>query len=94
MEGTPVESPVQAHDVDDVDDLRASLEAAYANLVTYERACQALGGISRFTLSRLVRDGKLTAVEVRGRRFISRPSLRDYIEDLRASVDAQVDHRL
>lgn len=89
-----MESPVRAHDLDDVEDLRASLEATYANLVTYERACEALGGISRFTLSRLVRDGKLTAVDVRGRRFIHRPSLRDYIEDLRADVDAQVGHRL
>lgn len=88
-----METPVQAHDPD-TDDMRASLEATYANLVSYETACEVLGGISRYTLSRLVRDGKLTAADVRGRRFISRPSLRDYIEDLRADVDAQVGHRI
>lgn len=61
-------------------ELRASL---YADLLTYDQACEALGGISRYTLSRLVSDGKLAAVSIRNRRFIAHADLAEYIRELR-----------
>lgn len=61
-------------------ELRASL---YADLLTYDQACEALGGISRYTLSRLVSDGKLDAVVIRNRRFIAHSVLAEYIRELR-----------
>lgn len=68
---------------DEVNDLRESYEEVFADLVTYEQAREVLGGISRYTISRLAREQKVNAVQVLGQYYITRSSIRAYIEELR-----------
>lgn len=60
--------------------LRASL---LDDLLSYEQACEALGGISRYTLSKLVRDKKIVSVQIKNRRYIPAESLAAYIRAVR-----------
>lgn len=63
-----------------VAELRASL---FSDLLSYDEACEALGGMSRYTLSRLVKDEKLESVAIGNRRYIPHASLAAYIRELR-----------
>jgi excisionase family DNA binding protein len=48
-------------------------------LVSLPETCEILGGISRTTLYRLTSSGQLGVVEIRGRAFIERDELREFI---------------
>ncbi len=49
-------------------------------LVNYLEGCRILGAISEVTLWRLIRDGELQVVKVRGRSMLRRSDLDAYIE--------------
>lgn len=63
-------------------DLRAEL---YGDLVAYDAARDGLG-VSRWTLSKLVREGRLSRVVVANRFFITRESLTTYIASVKAAA--------
>lgn len=66
-----------------IDDLKASMNATYSDhLLTYAQASDVLG-ISRYTLSRLIRTERLTRAIHGGRYFITRQSVADYIAAMR-----------
>lgn len=44
-----------------------------------DAACELLGGISRSTFYRLVREGQLRTAKVGGRRFVSDEAIREWI---------------
>jgi excisionase family DNA binding protein len=75
----------------DVASLRDSLASIYDDLLTYEEACEALGGISRYTLSRLVRDDKFRSVPIGTRRYIPLAALTAYVRSVKRGVQAEVD---
>lgn len=83
-----MDTPVKTSEVEA---LRAELQNAFtaglAGYFTYEQACQALGGISRYTLSRLISEGKLSATErIKNRRYISGESLRQHVTNTAAEL--------
>lgn len=88
---TPAEDPTAGADLDD---LRAALKDAHADLskyaLSYDQVCDVLQ-ISRYTLSRIVSSGKLDAIQFGPRKYVRRSSLAAYIDDLRQSIrpDAQ-----
>ena len=51
-------------------------------LIPYGDAMEALGGIGRSTLWRLVRDGHLIRVNIGRRGFITAASITAYVEEL------------
>jgi excisionase family DNA binding protein len=73
----------------DLDDLRAALKDAHADLekyaLSYDQVCDVLQ-ISRYTLSRIVSSGKLEAIQFGPRKYVLRASLAAYIDDLRKSI--------
>lgn len=77
-------TPDQDHG-SDVARIRADYEAVKAELVTYDETCEALE-ISRYTLSRLVRNGRVDSVQIGRQRYITRASLIEYIKNLHEAV--------
>lgn len=65
-----------------VDDLKASMNATYDDLLTYAQASEVLR-ISRYTLSRLIRNGRLVRVVHGGKYFITHQSIAGYIAAIR-----------
>jgi hypothetical protein len=81
----PPESPAPTEPITGA---RASelAHSLYQDLYNYDQACAALGGISRYTLSRMVRAGKLHAVKHKGRRYITHDALVDQIAAIRGEA--------
>lgn len=79
-----------------LDDLRAALKDAHADLeryaLSYDQVCEVLQ-ISRYTLSRIVSSGKLDAIQFGPRKYVRRDSLAAYIDDLRQSIRPPADAR-
>jgi excisionase family DNA binding protein len=53
-----------------------------SELLTLEEAGKRLGGVSRRTVERLVRDRKIAKVKVRGSSFIAADELERYVRQL------------
>jgi hypothetical protein len=65
-----------------IDNLKASMTETYTDLLTYGQAQDVLG-ISRYTLSRLIREGRLTKVVHAGKYYVTHESMTAYIRKLR-----------
>lgn len=52
------------------------------DLIPVPEAMERLGGISRWTLYRLIRTGELVTVTIGRRRFVPSDAIRDFISNL------------
>lgn len=52
------------------------------DLVPVDEAMQRLGGISRWTLYRLIRSGELATVTIGRRRFVTADAIREFVAHL------------
>jgi excisionase family DNA binding protein len=52
------------------------------DLVPVDEAMQRLGGISRWTLYRLIRSGELATVTIGRRRFVTDRAIREFVAHL------------
>ena len=61
-------------------------EAMTALLMNLDDVGHVLGGVSRSTVNRLIRDGELPGLKVGGRTFVARADLEAYVDTLRETT--------
>jgi excisionase family DNA binding protein len=67
------------------DELAGLRKSLYADLLSYAEAMFVLD-VSRYTLSRMISNGQIAAIQIGTKKYVARSELTNYVENLRVQA--------